>query len=41
MLGTLVQGRVSISAASISATKKALTIATRYGLRRRQFGPAG
>ena len=41
MLGTLVQGRVSISAASISAAKTALTIATRYGLRRRQFGPAG
>ena len=39
MLGTLVQGRVSISAASISAAKSALTIAVRYGLRRRQFGP--
>ena len=41
MLGTLVQGRVCISGASISAAKSALTIATRYGLRRRQFGPAG
>ena len=41
MLGTLVQGRVCISAGSISAAKTALTIATRYGLRRRQFGPAG
>ena len=41
MLGTLVQGRVAISAASTSAAKTALTIATRYGLRRRQFGPAG
>jgi acyl-CoA oxidase len=41
MLGTLVQGRVCISAASISAAKTALTIASRYGLRRRQFGPDG
>jgi acyl-CoA oxidase len=41
MLGTLVQGRVCISAGSISAAKTALTIAIRYGLRRRQFGPAG
>jgi acyl-CoA oxidase len=40
MLGTLVQGRVSVSGASISAAKSALTIAVRYGLRRRQFGPA-
>ena len=40
MLGTLVQGRVCISGASISAAKTALTIAIRYGLRRRQFGPA-
>ena len=39
MLSTLVQGRVCISAASISAAKSALTIAVRYGLRRRQFGP--
>ena len=41
MLGTLVQGRVCIAAGSISAAKTALTIATRYGLRRRQFGPSG
>jgi acyl-CoA oxidase len=40
MLGTLVQGRVCVSAASISAAKNALTIAVRYGLRRRQFGPS-
>jgi acyl-CoA oxidase len=40
MLGTLVQGRVCISAASLSGAKTALTVATRYGLRRRQFGPA-
>jgi acyl-CoA oxidase len=41
MLGTLVQGRVSVSAASVSVAKSALTIAIRYGLRRRQFGPEG
>ena len=39
MLGNLVQGRVCISGASISAAKSALTIAVRHGLRRRQFGP--
>jgi acyl-CoA oxidase len=39
MLGTLVQGRVSVGGASISATKSALTIAIRHGARRRQFGP--
>jgi acyl-CoA oxidase len=39
MLGALVQGRVCISGASVSATKSALTIAVRYGLSRRQFGP--
>jgi acyl-CoA oxidase len=39
MLGGLVQGRVCISGASISAAKTALTIAVRYGLRRVQFGP--
>jgi acyl-CoA oxidase len=38
-IGALVQGRVCISGASISATKSALTIAVRHGLRRRQFGP--
>jgi acyl-CoA oxidase len=41
MLGNLVQGRVCISAASISAAKSALTIAIRHSLRRRQFGPPG
>ena len=40
MVGALVQGRVCISGASISAAKNALTIATRYGLRRVQFGPS-
>ena len=39
MLGTLVQGRVCVSGASVSAAKTALTIAVRYGLRRHQFGP--
>ena len=41
MLGTLVGGRVSVGAGALSAAKTALTIAVRYGLRRRQFGPAG
>ena len=41
MLGTLVQGRVSVSGASLSAAKNALTIATRYALDRRQFSPPG
>ena len=39
MLGTLIQGRVSVGGASISAAKVAQTIAVRYGSRRRQFGP--
>jgi acyl-CoA oxidase len=37
MLGTLVQGRISIAGAALSASKNALTIAVRYGNRRRQF----
>ncbi|MCX6398536.1 MAG: acyl-CoA dehydrogenase family protein [Propionibacteriales bacterium] len=37
MLGTLVQGRVSVGGAAVSAAKVALTIAVRYGLQRRQF----
>jgi acyl-CoA oxidase len=41
MLGTLVQGRVSVCGASISATKVAQTIAVRHALTRRQFGPPG
>ncbi len=49
MLGTLVRGRISVAAASASATKTALTIATRYAdaappvrpaRRRRRGGPA-
>jgi acyl-CoA oxidase len=39
MVGTLVQGRVCVSAASVSAAKNALTIAVRHGLARKQFGP--
>jgi acyl-CoA oxidase len=41
MLGTLIQGRISVGGASISATKSALTIAIRHALKRRQFGPPG
>jgi acyl-CoA oxidase len=41
MLGTLVQGRVSVCGAGIGATKVAQTIAVRHALQRRQFGPPG
>ncbi len=41
MLGTLVQGRVCVSGASVSVAKSALTIAIRYSLRRHQFGAEG
>jgi acyl-CoA oxidase len=41
MLGTLVQGRVSVGGAAINASKVALAIAVRYGLQRRQFGAPG
>jgi acyl-CoA oxidase len=37
MLGTLVQGRVSISGAGVSAAKVALNLAIRYAAGRRQF----
>jgi acyl-CoA oxidase len=37
MLGTLVQGRVSLDGASVAAAKIALTIAITYGNERRQF----
>ncbi|MFD5181663.1 acyl-CoA dehydrogenase [Streptomyces sp. NPDC058372] len=40
MLGTLVQGRVSVGGAGVNAAKVALTIATKYALRRRQFEAA-
>ena len=38
-IGTLIQGRVSVSGAALSATKSSLAIAVRYANRRRQFGP--
>jgi acyl-CoA oxidase len=41
MLGTLVQGRVSVGGAAIGAGKVALTLAIRYADRRRQFGAPG
>jgi len=41
MLGTLVMGRISIAAASVSAAKTGLTIAVRRTSHRRQFGPEG
>ncbi len=37
MLGTLVQGRVSVGGGAINASKVALAIATKYAARRRQF----
>jgi acyl-CoA oxidase len=37
MVGTLVQGRISVSGAAVSAGKSALAIAVRYGDARRQF----
>ena len=40
MLGTLVGGRVCVPRAGLSATKKALAIAIRYGAQRRQFSPS-
>ncbi len=40
-IGSLVGGRISVGAASISVAKSALTIAVRYATRRRQFGPPG
>lgn len=38
MLGTLVGGRISVASGSVTAAKKALAIAIRYGALRRQFG---
>lgn len=40
MLGTLVQGRVSVAGGAINAGKVALAIATKYAVRRRQFQAA-
>lgn len=41
MIGTLVGGRITIGLSALSAAKSALTIAIRYGNRRRQFGEEG
>jgi acyl-CoA oxidase len=41
MVGTLIQGRVSICGAAVTASKTAQAIAVRYALLRRQFGPPG
>ncbi|MGP3775735.1 acyl-CoA dehydrogenase family protein [Streptomyces sp. SDT5-1] len=40
MLGTLVQGRVSVGGGAINAAKVALAVATKYAVRRRQFEAA-
>ncbi|HBF85489.1 MAG TPA: acyl-CoA oxidase [Streptomyces sp.] len=40
MLGTLVQGRVSVGGAGVNVAKVALAIATKYAVRRRQFEAA-
>lgn len=40
MLGTLVQGRVSLDGAAVAASKAALQIAITYGTERRQFNAA-
>lgn len=37
MLGTLIRGRISVAATAGAAGRKALTMATRYGLIRKQF----
>ena len=39
MLGALVAGRISVGLAGLNASKIALTIAIKYGLKRRQFAP--
>lgn len=41
MLGTLVGGRIGIPRSALSAAKTGLTIAVKYGDKRRQFGPEG
>ncbi len=41
MVGTLVQGRVSVAGAGLTVSKIALTTAVRHGCARRQFGPPG
>lgn len=41
MLGTLVRGRICVAGAGAQAARKALSIATRYALERRQFEAPG
>ena len=41
MLSTFVGGRIAVARGALSAAKSGLTIAIRYGNRRRQFGPKG
>jgi acyl-CoA oxidase len=41
MIGTLVGGRITIGLSALSAVKTGLTVAIRYGNRRRQFGEPG
>ncbi len=41
MIGALVKGRFGVAISALGASKTALTVATRYANRRRQFGPAG
>ncbi|GGK82171.1 acyl-CoA dehydrogenase [Ornithinimicrobium pekingense] len=38
MLGTLVRGRICVAAGAAVSARKALSVATRYAVRRRQFG---
>ena len=40
MLGTLIRGRVSVGGSASATAEVALTIAGRYALQRRQFGPS-
>ena len=37
-IGTLIQGRISVAGGGVNASKRALAIAVRYALQRRQFG---
>ncbi len=39
MIGALVKGRFGVAISALGASKTALTVATRYANRRRQFGP--
>ncbi|QDO87757.1 acyl-CoA oxidase [Ornithinimicrobium ciconiae] len=41
MLGTLVRGRICVAGGAAQAARKALSIATRYGMARRQFDAPG